>query len=366
MLDCIGSLTQSSRVQNKGEEMGQATLEAIGLVLAVVLAIGLVVVWQGGQKVAIEDVQPSWGWYIDPKDPEGKLTTAIWFVSNRADLSKRNAPRELFVAPPAPGAEESLTRITIDTFDDRQPAVSPDGSRVAYVSNKHGQAQGNVYLYDILKGTHTRVTYRPQGLDSMPAWSPLKDGQGQHSELIIVSDLYSKIPQLYRVNIPTGTWTQITYSQYPISSPHVSPDGRYIAYTMDVNGNTDIYVMDYDGRNVQRITSHPKQDQNPKWCPKWDTGYWIAFESDRTGDWNVYLINPFTKEERPVTQHPGADFAPAWSPAPDGKSLVFVSDRDAAKSPGYRYSIYLVPDVWGTIQPTTGEVETFRVTGRVQ
>lgn len=346
--------------------MNQAVLEIIALVVAAVLAIGLVVVWQGRQTVSIEDTQPSWGWYLDPKEPRGELKTAIWFVSNRADVSSPKAPRELFMVPPAAGMEEALTRITIDTFDDKEPAASPDGSRVAYVSNKHGQAQGNVYLYDIPKGTHTRLTYRPQGLDSTPTWSPLKDGQGKHSDLIICSDLYSKIPQLYRVNIPTGTWTQMTYSQYPISSPHVSPDGKYIAYTMDVTGNADIYIMDYDGRNVQRVTSHPKRDQNPKWCPKWDKGYWIAFESDRNGDWNIYLVNPFTKEERPVTQHPGADFSPAWSPAPDGKSLVFVSDRDAAKSPGYRYSIYLVPDVWGTIQPTTGEVETYRVTGRMQ
>lgn len=312
----------------------------------------------------IQDLQPAWGWYVDPVKGTTEGKTIIWFVSNRAGLTN-NIPTELYTVPPGQGMEEKLTRRTIDTFVDAYPAISPDGRFVAFASNRHGQQKTNIYLYDVVKGTTTRLTYRPQGLDTQPARVPIQDKQGRYTDLIICSDLYSTVPQLYRINIPTGTWTQLTYSQYPVSSPSVSPDGKYIAYTVDVNGNTDIYIMDLDGKNVQQVTSHPKHDEKPAWCPRIEDGYWIAFQTDRDGNWNIYMINPFTKAEKPLTQHPGDDIAPAWSPLPDGKALVFVSNRDKDKSPDYLYSLYIIPDVWGEIQPATGEPEVMRVTGKM-
>lgn len=60
---------------------------------------------------------------------------------------------------------------------------------------------------------------------------------------------------------------------------------------------------------------------DPKWSP---TGDLIAFYSNRDGDFDVYTIRADGGDLRRLTNHPGRDGGPSW--APDGRSLVFVSD----------------------------------------
>ena len=94
--------------------------------------------------------------------------------------------------------------------------------------------------------------------------------------------------------------------------PAWSPDGTKIAFTSSRDGNPEIYVMNREGSNVQRITNHPNIDATPTWSP---TGTQIAFTSDRSGSPQIYVVNADGTGIVKITSESWCD-RPTWSPAP--------------------------------------------------
>ena len=66
-----------------------------------------------------------------------------------------------------------------------------------------------------------------------------------------------------------------------------SEDGRKIAFTSQRDGNSEIYVMNADGSNVERLTHHDAYDFGPAWSPD---GTKIAFSSWRDGNIEIYVV----------------------------------------------------------------------------
>ena len=96
-----------------------------------------------------------------------------------------------------------------------------------------------------------------------------------------------------------------------------------IAFSSDRAGNSEIYVMDADGKNPRNLTNPPDRDYSPSWSPD---GKRIAFTSERDGNDEIYVMDADGGNQQNLTNHPGRDSVPSWSP--DGKRIAFVSDRD--------------------------------------
>jgi len=108
---------------------------------------------------------------------------------------------------------------------------------------------------------------------------------------------------------------------YDGSYPAWSPDGSKIAFTSTRDGNSEIYIVDADGRNLKRLTNHPAVDQLPRWSPDGQT---LVFESNRDGNTEIYRIGREAGEPQRLTDSPYADRFPVWSP--DGKRVAFYRD----------------------------------------
>ena len=105
-----------------------------------------------------------------------------------------------------------------------------------------------------------------------------------------------------------------------------SPDGKRIAFEANLDGLWDIYVMDTNGSDAQRVTQAPNesaQSSAPAWSPD---GQKIAFDSTRDGNFEIYVMDADGSNVQRLTHHDKVDARPAWSP--DGRRIVFHSSRD--------------------------------------
>jgi TolB protein len=78
--------------------------------------------------------------------------------------------------------------------------------------------------------------------------------------------------------------------------------------------------MDIDGSNLQRLTNHRDDDSNPDWSPD---GAYITFTSDRNGNPDIYVMNADGSDQHPLTNTPTYEWAAVWSP--DGRWIMFRS-----------------------------------------
>ena len=91
------------------------------------------------------------------------------------------------------------------------------------------------------------------------------------------------------------------------SFPAWSPDGQTIAFSREVGGNVDIYTVDIDGSNLQRLTDTPGHDTLPEFLPNGD----VVFRSARTGSWGIWKMKGDGADQIEII--PNAVVGPEWS-----------------------------------------------------
>lgn len=205
---------------------------------------------------------------------------------------------------------------TTPAIDESLAAVSPDGQRIAFVSDQ----DGNKEIY-VMNGDGTgrmRLTYNATP-DLWPAWSPdgariAFDSERDGNREIYIMDADGS--HLYRV---TNHWAAD-------GGPTWSPDGTRFVFHSNRDGNHEIYAMKIDGSEIRRLTDHPADEWAPTWSPD---GSRIAFMSYRNGSAEIYVMDVNGGNLRNLTNHPAEDAVPAWSP--DGTQIAFESNRDGSR-----------------------------------
>src|SRR5262245_17268438 len=105
-------------------------------------------------------------------------------------------------------------------------------------------------------------------------------------------------------------------------------EAKLVRYPSYSNGRiaftylADIWTADENGQNVQRLTVNKARDAFPRFSPD---GKWIAFSSDRNGNLDVFIIPAGGGQVKALTTHSADDAVLNWSP--DSKSVLFASNR---------------------------------------
>jgi hypothetical protein len=200
-----------------------------------------------------------------------------------------------------PSADADEVRLTDNTAADLDPAWSPDGSKLAFSSDRDGNQE--IYILDVRTLKETRLTH-DLGTDGGPDWSP--DG----SRIAFISSNSSGKFDIYVMNVDGSQQPiRLTDNLGNDGDPAWSPDGSKIAFTSDRTGNFDIYVMNADGSNQTQLTSNRGTDISPVWSPD---GALIAFVSTRFGDGRLYHIKPDGSEETPISVTTPDIWSPCW------------------------------------------------------
>jgi TolB protein len=149
-----------------------------------------------------------------------------------------------------------IRRLTADPADDVSPAWSPNGSQIAFTSNRGGSPQ--IYVMSGRGGRARRISFGG-GYNSEPSWSPAGD-------LIAYTCRRGQWFKICVVPVRGGASRQITSGPWDDEGPSFSPDGRHIAFSSNRGGRHDIYMMDPDGGGVERLTYNGANNTAPSWA----------------------------------------------------------------------------------------------------
>lgn len=303
---------------------------------------------------------------VRPNLPHTTAPRPIVFVAQRDDAASGTENNYEIYSVQPDGSH--LMRLTKHPASDQQAMWSPDGSKIAFVSDRDGVPE--IYVMDP-DGSHVqRVTHTWEGL-KWYAWAP------NSQKLVFEWELSgSKHRDIYAVDA-AGT-QQTLLSEHPEMQWNASwtADSQRVVFVAQRGADPEIVTMDANGDDWRQLTDDAFWEQLPTWCPD---GTRVAFVTERSKSWrafaiqangtgeyelqsdvdpysypvwspdgkriavvgirnnkgDIFVMNADGSSEIRLTDDAGNDIQPAWSP--DGKQIVFQSDRDG------QGEIYVIP-----------------------
>lgn len=230
---------------------------------------------------------------------------ALWLrdvkISPKGDRIAFTYKGDIYTVPVAGGTATRLT--TVDSYE-ANPVWSPDGSKIAFSSDRNGNA--DVFVMDAAGGHATRLTSN-SAAETPEAFSP--DGTLVYFSAAIQnpakSAMYpsSRMTEFYSVPVAGGTSRQVIGT--PVQRPSFTPDGKSMLY-QDVKGfedewrkhhtssvTRDIWRYDFATGRHTNLTARPGEDRDPVVSPDGKTVFLL---SERDGDtfnlWAFPMDNP--------------------------------------------------------------------------
>ena len=211
--------------------------------------------------------------------------------------------------------ENDELEVIVDAVgDDSHGTWSPDGTQIAFQTNRDGNWE--IYLYDVATKTTRNLTNAPSS-EMYPNWS--KDGQVVH-----MSDR-SGSSALYLSDPSTGEITGLTDTDNctPDYHPNLAPLTNELAYRADCAGSGDIWYLNLDTSERANLTADsPATDRYPDWSPN---GEQILFVSHRDSSQEIYVMRKDGTNLTNLSNNEATDNQGSWSP--DGRFIIFISDR---------------------------------------
>jgi tricorn protease-like protein len=217
------------------------------------------------------------------------------------------------------------------------PNWTPDGKALIYNSG------GRLYRFDLATGT-------PVAIDTGFATSNNNDHVLSFGGGMIGISHHSKEDQnksiVYTLPVQGGTPKRVT-SKGPSYLHGWSPDGKFLIYTGERDGEFDIYKISAEGGEEIRLTTAKGLDDGPEYSPD---GKYIYFNSTRGGTMQIWQMKPDGSDQQQIT----SDEYNNWFPhiSPDGKRIVFLSfSKEVAPNdhPFYKHVyIRLMPAAGGS------------------
>ena len=250
-------------------------------------------------------------------------TSPTWTSDGHEIVFSTEVPQEALwrIAVPSiarPARPESLTSLGSNVIE---PTISSRRHRMAFA---HLLFHGNIWRVPTPSGPGVSKLEK-QGFPTRAApfvFSTRNDLAPQYSpngkKIAFMSDRSGNL-EIWVCERDGSNAMQLTFFGGPlVTNPSWSPDSSRIAFDSNAAGEFDVWVTSASGGKPQRMTSHPANDGNPSWSRD---GRWIYFDSARTGEQQVWKIPADGGEAGAVQITRDGGFGPLESP--DGKFLYY-------------------------------------------
>lgn len=223
--------------------------------------------------------------------------------------SARNSNAEIYIMNTDGSQQIRLTHHPGEDFD---PAWSPTGEHIAFVSERDHEGLYDIYLMDP-DGKNIRRAFDDLEYRTAPAWSPDDQKIAYHT--------HSPVPDwaVYAKPLGGGEAERIAESgMYPGGFPAWSPDGTEIAFTSNSPAEWRIQIINLITRQQETVLPEIQRDMRyPAWSPD---GKKLAFAMwKRDQEPGIYIFDRHSKKLDKIVEN--AFKAPTWSP--DGKALLY-------------------------------------------
>ncbi|MBX3004869.1 MAG: PD40 domain-containing protein [Anaerolineales bacterium] len=196
-----------------------------------------------------------------------------------------------------------LTRLTYGEWDDIEPALSPDGARLAFASNRGGN--WDLYMVEMATGTTTALT-QDAAYDGQPSWS-------SNDWLAYTHDLNGNLEVAIRPLDGSLEPVYVSLSAARDHSPSWRPGAQQLAFISDRDGGSHVWLLHLDQEGEARFVALAPgrgAQASPAWSPDGRLLAWA--EQDQAGVWGIYISDLLSPP-----RYLGSGQAPSWSPAGD-------------------------------------------------
>ena len=187
------------------------------------------------------------------------------------------------------------------------PAWSGDGTKLAFSSSRGGEGQTQIYVSDAAGGNLHRMT-TDHGPDVSPVWN-----RKTNAQIAFVSGR-TGLPQIYTMEADGTNQQRMTDQGYAVS-PSWAPNGQFLAlawvrkYGPGEPGASDIYLMDIASKQWVQLTHDGGRNDFPSWSPD---GRHMVFQSNRSGSLQIWTMLADGSKLQQLT-FTGRNTQPNWS-----------------------------------------------------
>ncbi|MBO6503294.1 MAG: PD40 domain-containing protein [Kordiimonadaceae bacterium] len=223
-------------------------------------------------------------------------------------------------------AQPALTALTSFDGEDREPAPSPSGEWLAYLSDRKGDRSNELWLMNLITGAERRL-FEQALLLGPPVWT--KDGK----HIILSQKMADAAARIHSIDVETGQLSGPLVPSFAQTGdqlfPDISPDGRTLALTIRTDsGGLDVYLASMEDGSVTRLTNHPQNDLWPRFNGSGTGIYFFSRRATEGQSDDIFYMTLSTRTVTRLTDAKDHDFVP--SPAPNGQFIAFAARRSGS------------------------------------